>query len=167
MSEFEDAIAWRGPDRLSFIVYGVWRAGGPVTAMERAVTSLKNVVPDSEVSFFVATDADWPCSVGVFDIECDRWPDSLEEFCKQLLAAVCREGPDVAWMMFDGVFNAVKDIFRQNWAPHVYAVLGDCRTERVDLAIADVVRHSAEWAQVLGTHRERVMSLFPTLRSGN
>jgi hypothetical protein len=67
-------------------------------------------------------------------------------------------------MMFDGVLNAVEDIFREDWTAHVYAVQADCGTERVDLAIADEVRHSAGWAELVGTHHVCVMSLFPALR---
>jgi hypothetical protein len=164
MSEFKEAIAWRGPGRLSFIVYGLWKAGdNQVPAMKTAKAALTDALPGSEVSLFVATDEGWPCNVGVFDIEFEGWPEDVEGACRELLAAVCREGSDLAWMMFDGVFNDVEDIFCQDWAAHIYAVQGDCRTPRVDLAIADDVRHSAGWAEVVVEHRARVLELFPML----
>jgi hypothetical protein len=164
VSEFKDAIGWRGSDRLSFIVYGLWPIEKPVGGMERASASLTNVISGADVSIFVATEQDWPCSIGVFDIECDQWPADPEEVLRQLLAAVCSEGSVPAWMMFDGVFNSVQDIFREEWATHIYAVQWDCTANQVDLAIADEVRHSTDWAGRLRQHRERVLVLFPSLR---
>jgi hypothetical protein len=164
MSEFKDAISWRGPDRPSFIIYGLWRVNTPVESIERASVRLKNVVQYSEVLVSVATDEGWPCSVGVFDVEFHDWPSAPEGVCRQLLGGVCQEGPELAWMMFDGMLNALEDIFCQEWAAHIYAVQGDCGAGRVDLAIDDEIRRSPEWEQLIATHRERLRTLFPSLR---
>lgn len=68
--EFKAAIGWRGARRLSFIVYGLWRAGDEhLPEMERARLALTDVILGSIVSLFVATHDPWPCSVAVFDIE--------------------------------------------------------------------------------------------------
>lgn len=165
MSEFEDAIGWRGPGRLSFIVYGIWRRGGDehLSTMEGAKAALVDLVPGSEVSCFVASDEGWPCDVGVFDIELEVWPEDLEAICRELPRAVCRHGSQLAWMMFDGVFNDVADIFCQDWATHIYAVQGNRESPDVDLAVADEVRHSAGWAKLVAEHRGRVSSIFPSL----
>jgi hypothetical protein len=166
VSDFKDAIGWRGPDRLSFIVYGLWRAGGDHLAeMERARVALADVVPGSEVSLFVATDEGWPCNVGVFDIELADWPENVEGACNELLMAVCRERSEIVWMMFDGVFNDVEDIFHPQWAAHIYAIRADCDSPQADLAIADEERHSARWAHLVAKYRAQVLNLFPTLEA--
>jgi hypothetical protein len=168
MSEFNEAIGWRGPGQLSFIVYGIWKAREePLPSMERASLALSKAVPGSEVSLFVATDQGWPCKVGVFDVEFDVWPEDIEATCRQLTMAVCQEGSELAWMMFDGVFNDVKDIFSEDWARHIYAVRGHCEHLRVDVAVADEVRHSAGWAGLVAEHRARVLELFPSLGTGS
>lgn len=167
MSEFKEAIGWRGPDQLSFIVYGIWKAGDEhLPAMERASLALTKAMPGSEVSLFVATDEGWPCNVGVFDIEFDVWPADIEAACWQVTMAVCQEGSELAWMMFDGVFNDVKDILSEDWARHIYAVREDCEQLQVHVAVADEVRHSAGWAGLVARHRARVLELFPSLGAG-
>lgn len=76
---------------------------------------------------------------------------------------VCREGAEFAWMMFDGVFNEIEDIFCEDWAAQIYSIKGDCGTDQVGLAISDDVRHSTGWAQLVAKHRAWVLNHFPTL----
>jgi hypothetical protein len=102
VSEFRDAIAWRSPTQLSFIVNGVWDRGAIHGVLKEIAADLEAAAPGSRLSPFVATDDDWPCEVGVFDVELSNWPDEPELFCDALLATVCRRGAGLSWMMFDG-----------------------------------------------------------------
>jgi hypothetical protein len=135
--------------------------------MERASRALTKAMPGSEVSLFVATDEGWPCNVAVFEIEFKVWPADIEAVCRQLTKTVCQEGSELAWMMFDGIFNDIKDIFSEGWAGHIYAVQGSCEQLKVDIAVADEVRRSAGWADLVAKHRARILALFPSLGTGS
>lgn len=165
MSEFRDAIGWRGGDRFSFTVYGVWEVGaldGPRT--ETITGDLKRLQPRAEVSSFVAADEGWPCAVGVFDIELTTWPDAVEDTCSAYLDAVCRGGARLGWMMFEGMFNEVADMFSPEWARHIYAIKGNCDAAEVEFAVVDSVRHSPDWDEVVAKHRGRILGIYPQLR---
>lgn len=163
MSQFEEAITWRGPDKLCFIAYGIWRPNEVESVLQGAAKSMAEIANGLKVEPFVATDDDWPCDVGVFDVEMSYWPRDVATFCNRVLVELCSCGATSSWMMFDGVFNEISDIFSGGWAASIYAVMGDCSIESFDCAISDSTRNSSEWAQLIVTHRERVLSLFPEI----
>ena len=166
MSEFRDAIGWRGGDRYSFTAYGVWEVDALDTPQTESITGeLKRLQPAAEVSSFVASDEGWPCAVGVFDIELGAWPAAVEDACEAVLDAVCRGGARLAWMMFEGMFNEVADMFSPEWARHIYAIKGNCNAAEVEFAVADSVRHSPDWEEAVASHRERVLGMYPRLRA--
>jgi len=71
----------------------------------------------------------------------------------------------MSWMMFDGVFNDVSDIFSDHWAGQVYAIR-DCRHGEVRTAIADQLRHAPEWQQFVLDCRRRVIARYPAIGGG-
>ncbi len=164
MSEFRDAITWRGPDQPTFVAYGLWERNLADHVLLDLKKELEAAGPGVTVSTFVATDDDWPCEVGVFDVEASRWPDQLESFCEELLSTLCRYQARLAWMMFDGVFNDVSDIFSIEWATQVYAIRGNCGVDDLDYAVVDTERHSAQWKQIVLNHRHRVLVWYPRLQ---
>jgi hypothetical protein len=163
MTEFESAIAWRGIRHRSFIAYGIWQRPGIDDLATELAEELAGVEPGSQISSFVAADEDWPCVVGVFDVEVSKWPNEPEQFCRDLLGGLCRRGARLGWMMFEGVFNEIGDIFSDSWAPHIYAIGPDCGTGRVRVGIADEVRHSPEWKEFVLGCRRQLLAEYPGL----
>ena len=67
--------------------------------------------------------------------------------------------------MFEGMFNEVADMFAPEWSRHIYAIKGNCNAAEVEFAVADSVRHSADWEEAVASHRERVLGMYPRLRA--
>ncbi len=91
MSEFENAIGWRGPNHLSLVAYGIWEPHriDAVVARETA-KDLTCLFPTAQVAHFIATDEGWPFDVGVFDFEFATWSDEPQLVCANILEVVCR-----------------------------------------------------------------------------
>ena len=162
--KFDTAARWRGEPPISLILYGLWEGAGHRPEMDQVLQELRAEQRAVEVSLHVATDEEegWPCSVGVFDIGLQSWPLALEDVFRRWLGVISRHEAHAAWMMFEGTFMAVGDIFSELWGPSIYAIRA-ADTDESFVAINDDERASRRWVEIIAMHRRRVLARYPML----
>lgn len=164
MSKLKAAIAWRGNDNFSFLVYGAWAKGDLGAGLAgRIAVALAAIDPSYRASSFIATDEDWPCEIGVFELEGTLWPKEPESTFQRWLQELCSNDAKLCWMMFEGAFNDVRDIFQHDLASQIYAAWANCQNDAAEFALADELRGSADWGHRIAQMRERMVGLFPEL----